>query len=483
MRHALLVVPAAATILAGCDIDFGSPTLPYCGYFEKARSVVVEVASFRSDTLTLTQGSKGRIVLQTKRRDACPNDWGERVVWSNSDTTVATVGEYGRVLAWSVGHTEISASAGGKTVTMMIRVLPIPPVERFTAINANLGLTCALAAQGSVYCWGDLGLQFSSDTTRVPLLISTTPAIASLSLGGAAWCGVTVVGMPHCWLGRDGPHELAEGIVFRSISTRGGPVFHTCGVSTDGIAYCWGPNQYGQLGVGDEGSRQEPAVVVGDHLFESVHVGYEHTCGLTVEGSVFCWGHNDTAQLGSPAQPDCAATGLGCSVTPIRIWGDIVFRGISVGSDHNCGISIDGAAYCWGTNLYGQLGTDDLGVQVPRGNSFPVPVSGGLTFVSVSAGSRHTCGIADDGRAYCWGVQWGTPSDVPYFDLPSTTVPTLMSADIEFKQLSAGRSHTCGVTAAGLAYCWGENDVSSLSLLGTVSPYDSSVPVRVAGQQ
>ena len=58
-----------------------------------------------------------------------------------------------------------------------------------------------------------------------------------------------------------------------------------------------------------------------------------------------------------------------------------------------------------------------------------------------------------------------------------------MSADIEFKQLSAGRSHTCGVTAAGLAYCLGEDDVDSFSSLGTLSPDDSSVPIRVAGQQ
>ena len=81
----------------------------------------------------------------------------------------------------------------------------------------------------------------------------------------------------------------------------------------------------------------------------------------------------------------------------------VTWTSLAVGSEHNCGLTIGGAAYCWGRNADGQLGD---GSTIIRGLT-PMAVSGGLSFQSLSAGagSNHTCGVASGGVAYCWG--WG----------------------------------------------------------------------------
>jgi alpha-tubulin suppressor-like RCC1 family protein len=63
------------------------------------------------------------------------------------------------------------------------------------------------------------------------------------------------------------------------------------------------------------------------------------------------------------------------------------FRQLSAGSDHTCGVTLEGRAYCWGHNGDGQLGD-----RTTTDASRPVPVAGGLTFRLVSAAGNHTCG-------------------------------------------------------------------------------------------
>ena len=100
----------------------------------------------------------------------------------------------------------------------------------------------------------------------------------------------------------------------------------------------------------------------------------------------------------------------------------------------------------------------------------PVAVSGGLTFASLSAGGAHTCGLTTAGAAYCWG------SAIPGNE---SHVPVAVSGGFTFASLSAGKGYTCGVTISGTAYCWGSNGAGSLGN-GTLT--NSPVPVKVAGQ-
>src|SRR2546425_7819958 len=88
--------------------------------------------------------------------------------------------------------------------------------------------------------------------------------------------------------------------------------------------------------------------------------------------------------------------------TPVAVAGGLTFADVSVGSNHTCGVASAGVTYCWGSNISGQLGDGTNGTTTPQ-RSIPGAVTGGLTFSAVSDGGNHTCGVTPAGAAYCWG--------------------------------------------------------------------------------
>ena len=155
--------------------------------------------------------------------------------------------------------------------------------------------------------------------------------------------------------------------------------------------YCWGNNQFGKLGDGNAGtSSATPVMVAGGLTFTTVTAGIDQSCAVTTGGAAYCWGWNSNGQLGT------GNTG-GESDTPVAVVGGLTFETVTAGVDHSCGVGLNGDAYCWGSNFQGQLGD---GTTISR--STPVAVSGGHTWADVQAG-LHTCGITVDGLAYCWG--------------------------------------------------------------------------------
>ena len=137
--------------------------------------------------------------------------------------------------------------------------------------------------------------------------------------------------------------------------------------------------------------------------------------------------------------------------TPTPVSGGLRFQEISAGGSHSCGITTDDVAYCWGSSFEGQLGNGTIFM----GSSTPSAVSGGLRFATISAGDEHTCGVTTADVAYCWGRN----SDGRLGDgtTDARTIPTPVSGTLSLGQISAGGFHSCGVTVTGTAYCWGEN--------------------------
>jgi alpha-tubulin suppressor-like RCC1 family protein len=138
---------------------------------------------------------------------------------------------------------------------------------------------------------------------------------------------------------------------------------HTCGLTIDGSAYCWGNNWRGQLGTDVEGSIANPVRVKTGRTFAVIKSGGEHTCAITSEREAYCWGSNWRGQLGNDfpfADPRYNA-GDYMSGTPEPVLGRYEFLSMSAGGEyHTCGITIQGDAYCWGSNLFGQLGYGKL---------------------------------------------------------------------------------------------------------------------------
>ena len=133
----------------------------------------------------------------------------------------------------------------------------------------------------------------------------------------------------------------------------------------------------------------------------------------------------------------------------------IVFAALEAGDRHTCGIAADSVAYCWGAGSSGQLGRPENSRNVPgEVISSRIP-----TLAQVAAGGAHTCAIDAAGAAWCWGNndsgQIGGPLEDP-------EDPVIVAGGLAFAQVSAGASHTCGVTTGDEAYCWGLNDRGQL---------------------
>ena len=232
--------------------------------------------------------------------------------------------------------------------------------------------------------------------------------------------------------------------------------FHTCALTKDGTAYCWGANVFGELGTGDTASRTSPAPVAGGHRFVTISAGVGHTCGVSIGGAAYCWGDNRSGQLGGGAV-DPAAHPL-----PEAVAGALTFGSISAGLDHTCGVVTGGSAFCWGLNALGELGTGSTDtLRHPN----PLAVSGGLTFTAVRVGGDHSCGVTPAGVAYCWGSNSaGGLGDSTTLNIRPSPVP--VAGGLTFSGVSAAGTYlegdlnsgnTCGVTLAGVAYCWGQD--------------------------
>jgi len=246
------------------------------------------------------------------------------------------------------------------------------------------------------------------------------------------------------------------------LTTVAAGLHYTCGVTAERVAFCWGANDQGQLGNGLKtvdgltSIALEPSAVWGGLSFTTVSVQYAGGCGLAAGGSAFCWG--------SPGEPTSSGGALGSGrsgpTPPVAIAGGLTFTAVSDADGQACGLTASGAAYCWGWNAFGQLGTGDNADRTQ-----PAPVTGGLTFTAISAGGDdHTCGLTTGSVAYCWGLnrngQLGTG------DSTSRLQPAPVTGGLMFAAISAGYDYTCGLTATGSVYCWGNGSAAPSAVPG-----------------
>ena len=343
----------------------------------------------------------------------------------------------------------------------------------FAAISSGYFHTCGVATDGAAYCWGDnaeaqLGATRGSTLARA---VNGGFTFANVSSGRTHTCGSTMAGAGYCWggegsgaLGIGGTKALQPTLILGGLSfaTVAAGYSHSCGVTTAGVGYCWGDNIYGELGSGIVGQGTVPQPVLGGLVFSNISPGREFTCGLTTTGAAYCWGENSLGEVGD-----------GTNVLrnkPVPVAGQITFAVVRAGGFHACGLTPAGAAYCWGDRTDGKLGD---GVAIGA-SAVPVAVSGGLTFATISVGNRHTCAVTTGGAAYCWGEN--STGHLGTGTINPSSVPVAVVGGLAFSSVSAGRFHTCGVTTAGAGYCWGNNAAGKLGD-GTVT--NSFVPVKV----
>ncbi len=305
------------------------------------------------------------------------------------------------------------------------------------AIDADPGrASCAVQASGVAHCWGDV-YDFANGTSRgdgsatadenTPTKVALFSDFKKVRIGRTTGCGLRANGEIWCW-GSDDNLALGDG---------GGP-------QSSGVPVRAGSeSDYIDVGVGGEGS--------------------EFACGLRSVGQVMCWGHDMQGKLGDG----------GAEVNrdvPTPTLGPPGAMALSVGRTGACALDAMGAAYCWGDNTRGQLGTNDV---APR--SSPTAVATAARFVAISTFEQHTCALTAAGQLWCWG--WNTWGQLGVADFADRLVPTLVTAPTAV-QVAVGSANTYLRTAAGEVYSFGAQNEGALGRPGGL---DSPVPILVDG--
>jgi alpha-tubulin suppressor-like RCC1 family protein len=313
------------------------------------------------------------------------------------------------------------------------RSSPVFVVGGFTdwcQVSAGCAHSLGLRSNGTIWAWGTNNIGQLGDNT------DTNRSSPIIVFGGFTdWCQVS------------------------------GGGFHSLGVRTNGSAWAWGCNGQGRLGDDTTFNRLLPVSVVGGFTdWCQVSAGGAHNLGLRTNGTAWAWGRNDFGQLG-----DDTTT---CRSSPVSVVGGFTdWCQVAAGGFHSLGVRTNGTAWAWGRNAQGQLGDDTT-----TNSSSPVSVVGGFTdWCQVSAGYTHNLGLRTNGTVWAWGFNnYGQLGDDTTTDRSSPV--SVVGGFTDWCQISADFRHSLGLRTNGTAWSWGRNTQGQLGD-NTTTSRRSPVPV------
>ena len=281
------------------------------------------------------------------------------------------------------------------------------------------------------------------------------------------------------------PPKASRGIRFNQISAGGSQNREmrgfSVGVASDGNAYAWGNNRYGQLGTGDNKQQDKPTEVLKpdsvkeDFTYTQISAGGAHTLAIGSDGILYSWGHNDFGQLGN------GSTDTSVHPKPIAVINPSTgqpFQAVQVSAGACDSVAIDttGKVYSWGSE------TTTLGDNVNTANSDsktkptlvadPGGTDQGLHAVQVSANWSFIMALNADGNIYAWGYnnwgQFGNGSSTNGTWTTYSSTPTLVrdptdtSKGLQVTRISAGAWHALAIGQDGTVWAWGMNNNGQL---------------------
>ncbi len=420
-------------------------------------------------TVEVSPGTAGLLAIGANQQfSAVAKDGNGAVVtgvtflWVSSDQSVATVDNTGKATAKAPGSTTITAAALGVPGTAALTVTQVATQLALSVqpTGGTEGLLFGGAVQVEIRDAN--GALVAGARDLVTLGIGTNPSGGTLggttavnAVGGiATFGGLTIdrAGTGYTLSasapGLGAATSTAFNVFLRFVGISAGNVY-TCGVTASGEAWCWGRNFLGQLGDGTAGAaitRPLPVKVLAPAgiRFTSVSAGTANTtCGITTNGATYCWGAGNGAELGNGIIANVTTPAL--TLPPAGV----SFTTLSNGSGHTCAISLLGVAYCWGQNSSHQLGD---GTTTIRSLPLPVTMPAGQTFATITARGPVSCATTAAGAAYCWGLGGiGDGSAAERF------VPTaVLAPGLTFVTAQSAGGIGCALSFTGLAYCWGD---------------------------
>jgi len=260
----------------------------------------------------------------------------------------------GKAYAW--GSIQYGALGNGVTGTSSSpNVLSPTPIyadgvlagKTLVQLSGGSGGACAIDSEGSAYCWGwgDAGRlgRGSTANSAVPVAVNASGVLAGKKLV--------------------------------QISSKGKS---TCVLDEEGRAYCWGQGSSGQLGNGASVNSNIPVevdmtgVLAGKKLVKIANGG-ALTCALDQDGVAYCWGLNSSGELGIGSNIN--------SPIPVEVGGILsgkALKDISSSEQVACAVDASGQAYCWGRGNVGALGNNNSVSGISSYKYSPVCVHGAL---------------------------------------------------------------------------------------------------------
>jgi len=369
-----------------------------------------------------------------------------------------------------------------------------------TYLDLGFEHSCVIRTDGAVYCWGqnDKGELGDGTTTSrsAPTKVVGLPGPAKdLSSGEEQTCAVVADGTVWCWgdnatlgLGQCNgtaiPNSTAP-VQVKSFTydpstkqfTCGAPLAniknievggkHACAIDAQQNVYCWGENSHGQCGLptADADDVPGPVPVAGLDGTTTIGAGDDFSCARKDDGTVRCWGSNQVGSLGDGTGSSTAPD----NPTPAQVAGILSAGGdaadFGMDDETGCVRTTDGSLYCWGDASTGIFG-------VPG-----APQASPVRLMSVSAvfgggSAKHLCVIDSFGNLACWGAnlkgQSGTGSTDPTVNLPAAdsngNVALATSHLVTVTAASLGEEHSCALTRDGALWCWGDNSQGELGI-------------------
>jgi alpha-tubulin suppressor-like RCC1 family protein len=378
---------------------------------------------------------------------------GVAFTWQSNSNAVVTVDENGTAHASGLGTTSVLATANSRFAASQIHILPVVASVSLSSpvTHALVSDTIPLTAVARSYN--------NAVMSRVFNWTSSNTGVATVdSLGN-----VFVTGLGQATITARTAHRSASVNITtheRRLTAMDGGTDFTCGVAELGRGYCWGLTPDGQTASQPDSICIVGGVTAGCTLppkqmerpeisYTTISAGGNFACGVAIDQNLYCWGNNLFGQLGNGLRTSGSTPAL-ASVKSER------FTTVSAGERHACALNLVGTAYCWGSDSKGQLGDyRDLN-NLTLHSTTPIPVADtALSFKAISAGETHTCAVTQTGIAYCWGSnaagQLGNGQKI------DSDIPVQVSGANTFIAIAAGGAHTCGVTTSGNMLCWGNN--------------------------
>jgi len=360
-----------------------------------------------------------------------------------------------------------------------------PVVLQLTDVRVSAGFShaCAVVA-GRLSCWGDdgdgrLGVAGADASTgQPPMNIAGGPWVAP-AVGSVHSCALASDGSVWCWGGND-KGQLGSGdrtsrpeprqvtLPAKAVDVRTAFEF-TCAVLADASAWCWGYNWEGQLGLGDVhpgDDHLEPIQLGSTRDWTFVATGQGHGCGIRSPGRLYCWGRNTESQLGqgTAEPPQMRAF--------VQVGADADWVAVGCSQSTTCARKRNGSLWCWGAQPSGALAVGD-------GAARPVPaqVPTYSDWSEATVGTFHTCGLRPGGEIWCAGRNTEGQIGAPDF---VDALPNMMRADptAGWIEVRAGRFFTCARKGDDSVWCMGQNTARQLGV-DTATLDRSAAMVRI----